>query len=108
MTLAEAVASLSVQFGEPAKSDGEACEVTSGGPRKDKKVEPVLCGSQSLAVSLWWRAMQDHLQGKSAWRITDGPHLDKWLITIMDAKGTQRVSEPRWSVTARVATGKAE
>jgi hypothetical protein len=34
--------------------------------------------------------------------VLDGPHLDKWRITVADAGYTHRIAEERYSVTARI------
>lgn len=105
MTLDEAVAALTGTY--PIDDKGEIADtidITSGGKRTDRDVEPALFASRELAIEGWHREMVAALAEYSpiAIKFTDGPHVDKWNITVMDRRGTHRVSEPRWSVTARV------
>jgi hypothetical protein len=39
--------------------------------------------------------------------VIDGPHLDKWRITVADGGYTHRIAEDRYSVTARVGIVRA-
>ncbi len=102
--LDDALAQISAEFGEPAKTDPEhTCEITSGGPKaKHSDPEPALFVRSDDAVKAWLREMRDVLNVGREYKITNGPHLDKWMITVADKNGNHRVSEPRWSVTAKV------
>lgn len=105
MTLDEAIAAITGTY--PVDDKGEVADtidITSGGKRTDRDVEPALFASRELAIEAWHREMMAALavSAPAAIRFTDGPHVDKWNITVMDRRGTHRVSEPRWSVTARV------
>lgn len=77
-------------------------ELTSGGERKGLEAAPVLCISKALALKLYDVELERFLADVSAWRYVDKPVVDKWHMTTMDAKGTHRVSEVRYSVTAKV------
>lgn len=110
MTLDDALKQLVAEFGEGVKTDQTYThEVTSGGRKlKHSDPEPALYSSQELAVGNWLRSMRDFLIGSGVgigrldYKITSGPHLDKWMITVADKTGQHRVGEPRWSVTAKV------
>lgn len=110
MTLDEALAQLVSEFGEQAKAADSTTmhDVMSGGLKaKHSEPEPALYISQELAIKAWLREMQSFLCSKKVcgrleYKIASGPHLDKWMITTADKTGQHRVSEPRWSVTAKV------
>jgi hypothetical protein len=72
--------------------------------RADRDVEPALYASRELAVANWHRETLAALRERAPQSIVlvDGPHLDKWHITVMDRTGTHRSAEPRWSVTSRI------
>lgn len=114
MTLDVALKQLVAEFGEPAKAGDSTIthDVTSCGLKtKHSDPEPALYASQDLAVKAWLREMKSYLISKSAcgrlvdYKITNGPHLDKWMITVANQTGQHRISEPRWSVTAKVWVG---
>jgi len=105
MTLDEAIAAVQALFPNDDASDiAETLDITSGGLRIDRDIEPALYASRELAVTAWQRETIEILRerGAIACALKDGPHLDKWHITVMDSKGTQRTAEPRWSVTAKI------
>jgi hypothetical protein len=79
------------------------------GPRASRDVEPALYAREDLAVTAWQREMLGALRDEKAIAITfvDGPHLDKWHITVTDSKRTHRVAEDRYSVTAKVGIVRA-
>lgn len=107
MTVDEAVAAIGAEFPQAdteqkLRLHSDNClDITSGGPRLAPDSEPALYVSRELAVAAWQREVLTALRERKPEAIvfSDGPHLDKWHITIMDRSGTQRVAEPRWSVT---------
>lgn len=107
MELRHAIDAVVAEFGESVKDHepGDVHEITSGGERTNlRDPEPALFVSTELAVKAWLREMQTFLRSKAPTRIVlvDGPHLDKWNITVADKMQTHRVAEPRWTVTCRV------
>lgn len=107
MKLPEAVAEVTATF--PLDTDGhkpnDTHEITSGGERANRRdPEPALWSSPELAVSAWMREAMTFLgeQKPTAIVLVDGPHLDKWHMTVTDAKNTHRITEPRWSVTSTI------
>lgn len=85
-------------------NDSERINVTSGGIRASRDVEPALYASRDLAIAAFQRETLTALRERkpAAIHFVDGPHVDKWNITVMDSRGTQRVAEQRWSVTAQI------
>lgn len=105
MNLPDAVAAITAAFPVDHASDiAETVDMTSGGLRSSRDVEPALYATRDLAVANWHRETMALLGERNAVAVSflDGPHLDKWHITVMDRNGTHRVAEPRWSVTAKV------
>lgn len=108
MILEEALKQLVAEFGEGVKTEQtHTHEISSAGRKlKHSDPEPALYISQELAVKEWLQEMRDFLSiyktEKTSWKITSGPHLDKWMITVTNKSGQHRVAEPRWSVTAKV------
>jgi len=107
MNLAEAVAQLAVEFGAATDEfEPNDKRVIASGGVKEKPIdpEPALYVSAEAALAAWLREVQTFLreQKPRRWRLVDGPHLDKWLITVMDVKQMHRVGEPRWSVQATI------
>jgi hypothetical protein len=78
--------------------------ITSGGLRVERDVEPALYASRNLAVANFQREALAILRERApaAIAFVDGPHIDKWHITVADSRGTQRVAEARFSVTATI------
>lgn len=110
MDLRDAAAAILAEFGDAstearlALHTDQCLDITSGGLRTAPDVEPALYASRELAVAAFHRETLSILRAKApaAIALLDGPHLDKWNITVMDRAGTHRVAEPRWSVTARI------
>lgn len=107
MNLAQAVETLTAEFPLNPDEKAEAAstlDLTAGGIRADRDVEPALWASANLAVTAWLREAREALRERGATliRLVDGPHLDKWNMTVTDIRNTHRVAEPRWSVTAKL------
>lgn len=85
--------------------DDNTHRLTSGGEGKSLFQEPALWASPELACEAFKTYALAFLRAKNAAgiRVLDGPHLDKWQITVTDAKNTHRIGEPRWSVTCKIA-----
>lgn len=108
MTFDQAMQLLQDSFGPQDESlcaDG-AIEICSAGPMPADGLDPVLCATRELAIKLWWDAMKLHLRAVTAkrWRIVDGPHMDKFQITLLNDRRQHRIADERFSVTAKVAT----
>jgi hypothetical protein len=106
MILSDVVAAILAAFPLDDKNDRSAeIEITSGGPRASSDfVEPALYISRDLALAAFQREVLTALRERAPTAITflDGPHVDNWNITVMDSRGTHRVSEQRFSVTAKI------
>lgn len=109
MTFDQALVSLQEQFGELAEDIGAAdtVEICSGGEPvtiDGERQPPLLCASRELAIATWLTAMRKVLreQKPSAWQIVDGPHIDKFFMTMMDERKTQRTAAERYCVSARI------
>ena len=108
MNLQQAVAELEGLYGPPSEeSDGpDRTIISSGGVRKSTRdPEPALYLSADLAIESWLREMGkvlDRGRVDGAYRFIDGPHLDKWAMTVTDLHLQQRIAEMRYSVTATV------
>jgi hypothetical protein len=105
VTIDQAISAIGarITIAESGEPDAEV-EITSGGVRAERDVEPALLASSAMAIKSWQRAVIDYAEdeGASAIVLRDGPHLDKWQITVTDRNGTHRVAESRWSVTAKI------
>lgn len=65
--------------------------------------------SASLALESFVDEVLSKLKGTADHiRFIDGPHLDKWEITIRKIGGAHRLAEPRWSVVATIGLVKQE
>jgi len=84
-------------------------EITSGGERVDKAPAPVLCISKELAHEFYKRSLAAFLVDPEIthWWVIEPPIADKWNMTATDAKGTHRVAEQRWSVSAKIGVLKS-
>jgi hypothetical protein len=109
MTFEDAIKSLEAEFG--AQSSGQPASVKavvcSGGIReKATDPEPALFIEREPAIIAWRDEVATWLrtQKPSAWHIVDnGIHCDKFFITVMDERKTQRLAEDRFSVSATIA-----
>lgn len=97
----------STETGEPGSS---AHDVSSGGVKKSTRdPEPALYLTSEAAIAAW----RDHVlalltaEKATGFSVIDGPHLDKWRITVADGSYTQRIAEDRYSVTARIGVVRA-
>jgi hypothetical protein len=101
-----AVAAILAEFPEAPTgvAPAETIEITSGGARTDRDVEPALYASRALAAANFQREALAALRGHKPAAIifVDGPHLDNWHMTVMDSKGTQRMAEQRYSMSAKI------
>lgn len=110
MTIDTAIATILAEFPEASAEDrltlntDDCINMTSGGPRTDRDVEPALYASRELATTNFEREALTALRecAPASIVLVDGPHVDKWNITVMDSRGTHRVAEQRWSVTAKI------
>lgn len=105
MTPGAAIAAILAEFPRDDLSEvAETIAMTSGGLRTERDVEPALYASRDLAVAAFQREALTALRERAPAAITfvDGPHVDKWNVTVMDSRGTHRVAEQRWSVTAKI------
>lgn len=110
MTIDAAIAAILAEFPEASAEAKLALDadnvigMTSGGMRADRDVEPALYISRELAITAFQREALAALRDRApvAIVLVDGPHVDKWNITVMDSRGTQRVAEQRFSVTAKI------
>jgi len=86
-------------------TEGNTFRLTSGGVAESLFQEPAFWASDKLACEAFRDQALAFLKAKNAvgHRMLDGPHLDKWQITVTDAKHTHRIAEPRWSVTCKIA-----
>jgi hypothetical protein len=92
----------SIETGEPGSS---AHDVSSGGVKKSTRdPEPALYLTSDAAIVAWRDHVLELLKTEKAtgFSVIDGPHLDKWRITVADGKYTHRIAEDRYSVTARI------
>lgn len=120
MTLDEAVAELTKEFGAPAEAmtggawnAGHMQEICSAGDPEIVEGElttPALCASREIAVALWLPAVQAFLRERkpAVWCLADGPHLDKFFITMMGPAGAHRTAGERYSVTAKIGTAQPQ
>jgi hypothetical protein len=84
---------------------GATFEVSSGGLRVNaREPEPALYITSDAAIRAWRDQVLALLKADKAagFSVIDGPHLDKWRITVADGKYTHRIAEDRYSVTARI------
>lgn len=112
MKLEEAVGKIEENFGAqfglgalPAEQLSTAI-ITSGGPKFTRRdPEPALWVSPEAANKAWLRETMEFLASKKLeiYRISDGPHCDRWNMTATDGRGQQRTVEPRWSTSATIA-----
>ena len=111
MTLIEAVNELAGLYGasDPAIESKERVIVSSGGTKKAKALpEPALYLNSDSAIKAWLVEARLIIDGQMVtegrhtmgYKLIDGPHLDKWHITVTDKSHQQRVAEDRYSVTA--------
>lgn len=120
MTLEEAISNFENDYGEP----DEALEATdifdtySGGVRKKGAPIPALYASKETAIEEWLRALYDVAvewgppaamslvvlkEPRPKYRWIEKPVLDRYQITMADAKQTHRLTEDRFTVMSRVA-----
>lgn len=109
MTLERALASLEDRFGaaDDTSQPSEMCEICSGGEPVEidgERQPPLLCASRELAIAAWFAAMRHFLSERqfATWRIIDGPHIDKFFMTMMDEKKNHRIAGARYCVSARI------
>lgn len=80
-------------------------ETASGGIRKSTDDPlPALYATRELAIAAWCETVSDLIAEHEpvAITFTDGPHLDKHLMTNQSLRNLQRDVEDRFSVTACV------
>jgi hypothetical protein len=97
----------SIETGEPGSS---AHDVSSGGVKaRSPDAEPALYLTAESAIAAWRDQMLALLKAEKAtgFSVIDGPHLDKWRVTVADGGYTHRIAEDRYSVTARVGIVRA-
>lgn len=124
MEFPDALAKLEEAFGPMADAKGfepdEIAYIGSGGVlAKAIDESPVLCRERATAIRLWFETIMAELRDKMGpmigpndqpsttlarhrWRITDGPHCDKWRITIQDERCTHRIAADRYCVICTV------
>jgi len=115
VTFEDAIAQLQAEFGaidNTRNGFGDVREVWSGGEAvmQDGDLHPpLLCMKREHAIATWFAAARDFLVASRkpdlamAWRIQEGPHLDKYFITMMDGKRTHRLAGERLAVTSKIA-----
>lgn len=109
MNITEACGGITAEFplaeGDSAlQLTTDGLEISSGGMRKPRDPEPALYLTSEAAIAAWQREVLTWLRAEKvvAIKFLDGPHLDKWRITVADGKYTHRTAEDRYSVTARI------
>lgn len=120
MEFPDAIAKLEEAFGPMAEPLGfepdEVAYIGSGGMlSKAIDESPVLCRDRAVAIKLWFDTAMAEMRDKFftesdmsgerkplRWRITDGPHCDKWRITIQDERCTHRIAADRYSVICTI------
>lgn len=122
MEFAEAIAKLEEAFGPMADAASfnpdETAFIGSGGVlTKAIDESPVLCRDRAVAIRLWFETTMAEVREKMGapndgesvtpyfrrpWRIIDGPHCDKWRITIQDERCTHRIAADRYSVICTI------
>lgn len=114
MKFEDAVAAIEEKFGAQAAADGfpadEIVHVASGGAvEKLTSESPTLSIERETAIKLWFDSAMAQLGLASErrtetlkWRFLDGPHCDKWRITIQDEKYTHRIAADRYCVICSI------
>jgi hypothetical protein len=110
----KATETLEAEFGPHGLPEGAKAETTiivcSGGTiEKPDDTPPALCLTEDTALEVWLASAQKALRGFDhpiRWQILDGPHLDKWFITVEDSKNTQRLADKRYSVVATIGVSR--
>lgn len=91
----------------PAENVIDLC---SGGVRKKGAPLPALYADQSAAIRSWYDALNEDLfeeivvGGGHRW--IERPKIEKYQITMMDARGTHRLVDDRYTVESRIVFGK--
>lgn len=107
-TAADALADIALLYPQKeGKADSEY-EVSAGGPAQKPGIPPALYISPELALRAFIARVIETLSVHDAKGFVpvDGPHLDKWQITIQGKDGAHRIAEARWSVTAKIGVVK--
>lgn len=109
MEFPEAISKLEEMFGRlTPKVDfqpDETLHVASGGVLKRLIDEaPALTTEKGLAIEVWFQSVTRALRAEKfkRWSIIDGPHCDKWRITIQDERCTHRIAADRYSVICTI------
>lgn len=111
MTIDDALRQLQSQLNEDKSLPKElALEICSGGERKKDKEHsyPALYADQEDAIKLWYEAVWDRAPMDAvSYRFVEAPTLNKYQITMQDARGTHRVTADRYVVTSKIVFGEA-
>jgi hypothetical protein len=81
-------------------------DIASGGVQARGAQPPVLCTDIEMAVRLWRMGAAEYAESQprgTRFKWIDKPTLDRWQITITDAKVTHRLVSDRYAVFARIA-----
>jgi hypothetical protein len=100
MTIAEAVAAITSVCPE-SEDTTEAHIICSGGQMIGDKM-PALYASEHLALKAFVASVLALLDGAEGYRFLDGPHLDRYAMTVETPRRQHRITEPRWAVTAKM------
>jgi hypothetical protein len=86
-------------------ADAPIVDIASGGLQQKGGQPPALCDSTELAVALWQRAARDYAKSQDGaeFKWIEPPTIDRWMITITDARVTHRLTSDRYVVFARIA-----
>lgn len=103
MTLSEATAEVLKGY---SHFDGDADEtfvICSGGSMLGDKM-PALYASEHLALTEFVSSARALLSNASAKdvKFLDGPHLDRYNMTVETPRRQHRIAEPRWAVQAKI------
>lgn len=100
-SLDEAISAIEETFEQRESAGAPLAEHKIGGGAQNPDAlwsspEDALRSFVDIATSLL------EFDGATAFAFLEGPHLDKWEITIKGVTGTHRIAEPRWSVIATI------
>lgn len=103
MTLAEAVAEITDICPMIEGDPGETITICSGGSMIGDMM-PALYASEHLALKAFVASVKEILTEQHATEVcfVDGPHLDRYSMTVETPRRQHRIAEPRWAVQARI------
>ncbi len=118
MTFDDAFKQLVDEFGdmEQGQPPNRTFLVCSGAIYEDVAIGdavPALCQSREIAVELWLHSMQQLLRDQilqngeiiGGWFMVEGPHLDKYHMTMMDDRRLQRIAGDRFCAVGKIGVG---